>query len=89
MARAEYIKKTVLDKPDEPTGGSGGSTTAQKKKPKGEKGDDADEEEAKLAKALSEAIVTEKPNVKWSDVSGLEGAKEGLKEAVILPIRFP
>ena len=46
-------------------------------------------EEAKLAKALSEAIVTEKPNVKWSDVSGLEGAKEGLKEAVILPIRFP
>lgn len=88
MARAEYIKKTVLDKPDEPTGGGGGSTTAQKKKPKNDK-DDGDEEEAKLAKALSEAIVTEKPNVKWSDVSGLEGAKEGLKEAVILPIRFP
>ena len=88
MARAEYIKKTVLDKPDEPTGGGGGSTTAQKKKQKNDK-DDGDEEEAKLAKALSEAIVTEKPNVKWSDVSGLEGAKEGLKEAVILPIRFP
>jgi vacuolar protein-sorting-associated protein 4 len=33
--------------------------------------------------------VTEKPNVRWEDVSGLEGAKEGLKEAVILPIRFP
>jgi vacuolar protein-sorting-associated protein 4 len=82
MARAEYIKKTVLDKPDEPTGGGGGSTTAQKKKPKNDK-DDGDEEEAKLAKALSEAIVT------GSDVSGLEGAKEGLKEAVILPIRFP
>jgi len=88
MARAEYIKKTVIDKPVEPTGGDGGSTTAQKKKPK-TSGDDEDEEEAKLAKALSEAIVTEKPNVKWSDVSGLEGAKEGLKEAVILPIRFP
>lgn len=88
MVRAEYIKKTVLDKPDEATGGGGGSTTAQKKKPKNDK-DDGDEEEAKLAKALSEAIVTEKPNVKWSDVSGLEGAKEGLKEAVILPIRFP
>jgi len=28
MSRAEYIKKTVLDKPDEPSGGSGGSTTA-------------------------------------------------------------
>lgn len=28
MSRAEYIKKNVLDKPDEPSGGSGGSTTA-------------------------------------------------------------
>lgn len=39
--------------------------------------------------ALSGAIVTEKPNVKWSDVAGLEAAKEGLQEAVILPIKFP
>lgn len=31
----------------------------------------------------------ERPNVKWSDVAGLEGAKEALKEAVILPIKFP
>lgn len=31
----------------------------------------------------------EKPNVKWSDVAGLENAKESLKEAVILPIKFP
>jgi vacuolar protein-sorting-associated protein 4 len=59
------------------------------KKKSAKKEDEEDEEEAKLQKALSEAIITEKPNVKWSDVSGLEGAKEGLKEAVILPIRFP
>ncbi len=31
----------------------------------------------------------EKPNVKWDDVAGLESAKESLKEAVILPIKFP
>lgn len=31
----------------------------------------------------------EKPHVKWSDVAGLDAAKEALKEAVILPIRFP
>jgi vacuolar protein-sorting-associated protein 4 len=31
----------------------------------------------------------EKPNVKWDDVAGLEGAKEALKEAVILPVKFP
>lgn len=35
------------------------------------------------------AIVMEKPNVGWSDVAGLEAAKEALKEAVILPIKFP
>ena len=40
-------------------------------------------------KALEGAIVSESPNVKWDDVAGLEGAKEALKEAVILPIKFP
>ena len=42
-----------------------------------------------MKEALSGAIVTEKPNVHWDDVSGLEGAKDALQEAVILPIRFP
>lgn len=37
----------------------------------------------------SGAIVTETPNVKWDDVAGLDAAKESLKEAVILPIKFP
>lgn len=39
--------------------------------------------------SLAGAIVMEKPNIKWNDVAGLEGAKEALKEAVILPIKFP
>lgn len=34
-------------------------------------------------------MTVEKPNVKWDDVAGLEGAKEALKEAVILPVKFP
>lgn len=38
---------------------------------------------------ISGAILREKPNVKWSDVAGLESAKEALREAVILPIKFP
>ena len=33
--------------------------------------------------------MSEKPNVKWDDVSGLVNAKNSLKEAVILPIKFP
>lgn len=35
------------------------------------------------------AIVMEKPNILWEDVAGLDGAKEALKEAVILPVKFP
>src|SRR3954447_4209552 len=37
----------------------------------------------------TDAILEEKPNVKWDDVAGLEQAKDSLKEAVILPIKFP
>ena len=36
-----------------------------------------------------EAIVVEKSTVKWDDVAGLEDAKTALKEAVILPMKFP
>eukprot|EP00064_Thunnus_orientalis_P015331 superscaffoldBa00002822_g15382 len=46
-------------------------------------------EKKKLQEQLMGAIVMEKPNVRWNDVAGLEGAKEALKEAVILPIKFP
>ena len=35
------------------------------------------------------AILSEKPNVHWDDVAGLTIAKETLKEAVILPVKFP
>ena len=35
------------------------------------------------------AIVSEKPNVHWSDVAGLELAKQALQECVILPVKFP
>ncbi|TDL28908.1 AAA-domain-containing protein [Rickenella mellea] len=64
-------------------GGPGGS---------GKKGDDDGDEDPDLKKlraGLSGAILTDKPNVKWDDVAGLEAAKDSLKEAVILPIKFP
>lgn len=92
--RAEYIKKNALNTPDQqiappqapPEGGGGASATADKKK---QKGGDKEDEDQKLKDSLSSAIVSEKPNVKWDDVAGLEGAKEGLKEAVIMPVKFP
>lgn len=55
-------------------------------------GDDEEDQDAdskKLRGALAGAILSEKPNIKWEDVAGLEQAKEALKEAVILPIKFP
>ena len=87
LQRAEYIKKTVLDVPDQPE--SGGTATAQKPKTGGTPGEEDNKEEEKLEGALAQAIVSESPNVSWDDVSGLEGAKEGLKEAVVLPVKFP
>eukprot|EP00123_Amoebidium_parasiticum_P016947 comp23653_c0_seq3/m.40396 comp23653_c0_seq3/g.40396 ORF comp23653_c0_seq3/g.40396 comp23653_c0_seq3/m.40396 type:complete len:464 (-) comp23653_c0_seq3:201-1592(-) len=48
-----------------------------------------DAEQKALRSGLAGAIITEKPNVQWDDVAGLDAAKEALKEAVILPIKFP
>ncbi|CAA9962170.1 hypothetical protein PTNB73_03072 [Pyrenophora teres f. teres] len=59
---------------------------------KGGGDDDEGEQDAdskKLRGALAGAILSEKPNIRWEDVAGLEAAKEALKEAVILPIKFP
>lgn len=73
-------------------GNKEGIATTDKKNHKingsGDDDDDA-EDKKKLRLALSGAILSEKPNVRWEDVAGLEGAKEALKEAVILPVKFP
>ena len=55
----------------------------------GGSGAGGNEEMAKLKAALDQVIVTETPNVQWSDIAGLEGAKEALKEVIIMPIKFP
>jgi vacuolar protein-sorting-associated protein 4 len=81
LNRAEAIQKE-LEEPSKP----------KKKEVKTGGGDEKDGEDAEAAKlkgALASAIVTETPNVKWDDVAGLETAKGLLKEAVLLPIKFP
>nr|XP_042912754.1 vacuolar protein sorting-associated protein 4 isoform X2 [Parasteatoda tepidariorum] len=87
LERAEKLKKYLKDKQKKPIKDTEDGPTS---KNSGNSSDsDDDPEKKKLTHQLEGAIVVEKPNIKWSDVAGLEGAKEALKEAVILPIKFP
>lgn len=92
LSRAETLKKALSQRrAHKPVKANEGGT---KKEENGdENGDDDDESEDKETKRLMTqvggAILLEKPNVKWTDVAGLENAKNSLNEAVILPIRFP
>ncbi|KAF7492703.1 Vacuolar protein sorting-associated protein 4B [Sarcoptes scabiei] len=83
----QYIKnkKTEKQKPvkDAPNG------TKTKDDSEDDEDKEEDKEKKKLMAQLEGAMVIEKPNVRWDDVAGLKMAKEALKEAVILPIRFP
>jgi len=49
---------------------------------------ETDEKDPEVKK-LRASLLTETPNVRWEDIAGLEGAKAALKEAVIIPIKFP
>jgi vacuolar protein-sorting-associated protein 4 len=86
--RAEKLKQYLKEKEDNEQAPSEGKGEAAATKTKKAKTKD-EETKNELASALESAIVKEKPNVKWEDVAGLEGAKEALKEAVILPLKFP
>ncbi|KAJ1363296.1 Vacuolar protein sorting-associated protein 4B [Parelaphostrongylus tenuis] len=82
LNRYEQIKKFLKEGKDKKPVKEGGKDSK-------DSDSDEDTDKKKLQDKLSGAIVMEKPNVKWSDIAGLETAKEALKEAVILPIKFP
>nr|XP_056710971.1 vacuolar protein sorting-associated protein 4B [Euleptes europaea] len=90
LDRAEKLKEYLKKKekaPPKPVKESGSAD--EKGNDSDGEGESDDPEKKKLQNQLQGAIVMERPNVNWSDVAGLEGAKEALKEAVILPIKFP
>ncbi|CAL4951390.1 unnamed protein product [Urochloa decumbens] len=91
LRRAEEIR-SVLDQGGAGPGPNGSdAAVATRPKTKGKDGDNGgdDSEQSKLRAGLNSAIITEKPNVKWNDVAGLDSAKQALQEAVILPVKFP
>ncbi|KAF2737959.1 vacuolar protein sorting-associated protein-like protein VPS4 [Polyplosphaeria fusca] len=94
MERAEKLKQH-LEQNDtsnrkKPSAmGANGKASGGSGKGKGDDDEDQDPDSKKLRGALAGAILSEKPNIRWEDVAGLELAKDSLKEAVILPIKFP
>jgi len=94
LDRAEKLKAHVTGKKKKPVA-DGANTNSNKKSGGKDENNDSDSDDSgdpekkKMQDKLSGAIVMEKPDVKWSDVAGLEAAKESLKEAVILPVKFP
>ena len=84
LDRAEKLKEH-LGKVAQAETSDGGNGVAGSKSDS----EDMDAETRKLRSGLSNVILTERPNVSWDDVAGLSSAKDALKEAVILPIKFP
>ena len=87
LDRAEKLKTYVNGKNDKKKPVKAGDSNSKKDSDSDD--DSSDPEKKKMQTKLEGAIVMEKPNVSWNDVAGLEAAKEALKEAVILPIKFP
>jgi hypothetical protein len=87
MERAEKLKKHIEETKSNRRKIAAGGGTGGKEDDGGDDEDDPDKK--KFRNALASAIVSTKPDVRWDDVAGLEGAKEALKEAVILPMKFP
>ncbi|KAJ3286849.1 Vacuolar protein sorting-associated protein 4 [Rhizoclosmatium sp. JEL0117] len=92
LDRAEKLKEFLSKKEKKKplaAGSSGNKASTDTEDEDDSKDNKKDAETKKLRDALAGAILTETPNVRWDDIAGLDGAKEALKEAVILPIKFP
>lgn len=74
MTRAENLKE-MLNKKD----------SIENK----EKITNTEETKENMKKQIKQFILNKNNNIKWSDVCGLETAKEVLKEAIIFPLKFP
>ncbi|KAJ7696366.1 P-loop containing nucleoside triphosphate hydrolase protein [Mycena metata] len=85
LSRAETLRKHLSAPAGATQGGGVGGAMHAKRIDSG-----ADEETKKLRAGLAEAILGPAGNdVTWDDIAGLDAAKDALKEAVIIPIKFP
>ncbi|KAI0982259.1 hypothetical protein GJ496_000691 [Pomphorhynchus laevis] len=84
LARAEKLKQYIGNGNYKQCGPLKEADTGKK-----DSEDDDDADKKKILSRLEGAIVVDKLHVKWEDVAGLDQTKEALKEAVILPTKFP
>lgn len=89
LVRAEKLKQFLDEEAGNGNGGGKAAMGANGTATAKGKANAEDDDNKKLRNALSGAILQERPNVRWEDIAGLESAKETLKEAVVLPIKFP
>jgi vacuolar protein-sorting-associated protein 4 len=82
LEHAEQLKATIsTQKP--------ATETAIGVSPDGKNGSSGTSDEDKaFSDRIMDAAVVDRPNVKWSDVAGLESVKQALIEAVIFPLKM-
>ncbi len=51
--------------------------------------EEADEDAKRLQNMIADTIITERPDVKMSEVAGLEEAKQAITDAIIAPMKHP
>ncbi|HUI24326.1 MAG TPA: AAA family ATPase [Nitrososphaerales archaeon] len=64
-------------------GGNGGASAANQNSQKGP------QVVQQLKASFSELVVTEKPDVKWDDVIGLDDCKQAIRESIVFPFLRP
>ncbi|CAF2590716.1 unnamed protein product [Rotaria sp. Silwood2] len=84
IKRAEEIKGSSKNGPGPKKAVADGGNSKDNK----DDDENGDPERKRMMQKFEGAIVTD-PQVSFADVIGLEQAKEALKEAVILPVKFP
>lgn len=92
MDRADKIKeflKNAQQNENDGGGSAGEAATLVKGSKTNKKDKEEDEDKQRMRNSLAGTIVKVKPNIHWDQVAGLEGAKEALRESVILPMKFP
>ena len=77
FARAELIKNYLEE------------SSASKQEKQNHEKPMIEKQREQYRKSLEDAILKQKPDIKWEDVAGLESAKKALEEAVILPQMYP